>query len=453
MGEKAKRELSAGFEANFAKFIAKPMLWAKDSNKKMTFVGLTAILIGLFFIVAGGFMFQKVTFNIFPPTKDTNALTVNQTYLPGVTINEAAKIANDANKIVANTLSENFNQASYNSSGTTRDSIMQVDLISYKNRDIKSPQLVEELQKAFNNFKGAQIEVTQQDVGPPSSPFTIRIETDNRQSAFLLAKDMQNYLKNLTLTRISGETAKITNVSVGNPNFYNRADGVLYIDVKAEIDGSDTTTLFGLAQDAINKEYTSQKLAKFGLKSESIQFDIGFESDNQDSFKTLLFAFPILLLVIFIVLAVEFRSLLQPILIFMAIPFSFFGITLGLYLSDNSFSFFAMLGFFALVGLSIKNTILLTDFANQSRRVGLSAVDSAVAALEERFRPLVATSLTAIVAMVPLALMSPFWEGLAIVLIGGLLSSTFLVLTVFPYYYLGAEFLRVKSRKIIRRKI
>ena len=131
----------------------------------------------------------------------------------------------------------------------------------------------------------------------------------------------------------------------------------------------------------------------------------------------------------------------------MAIPLACLGLLWGFILTENPFSFFAMLGFFALIGLSIKNTILLTDFANQSRRAGLSAVDSAVAALEERFRPLVATSLTAIVAMIPLALTSPFWEGLAIVLIGGFLSSTFLVLTVFPYYYLGAEFLRVKSSK------
>jgi multidrug efflux pump subunit AcrB len=138
--------------------------------------------------------------------------------------------------------------------------------------------------------------------------------------------------------------------------------------------------------------------------------------------------------------------LLQPLLIFLAIPFSFFGITLGLYLTDNAFSFFAMLGFFALIGLSIKNTILLTDYANQLRRDGADAVDAAVGALGERFRPLVATSLTAVVSLIPLALMSPFWEGLAVVLIGGLLSSTFLVITVFPYYYLAAEFLRAAVR-------
>ena len=153
------------------------------------------------------------------------------------------------------------------------------------------------------------------------------------------------------------------------------------------------------------------------------------------------------MLVIYLLLIFEFRSFLQPLLIFMAIPFSLFGVTLGLYLSDNPFSFFAMLGFFALIGLSIKNTILLTDYANQSRRAGMGPVDSVHAALAERFRPLIATSLTAVVSLIPLAITSPFWEGLAVVLIGGLLSSTFLVITVFPYYYLAAEFLRVKTRR------
>jgi Cu/Ag efflux pump CusA len=106
------------------------------------------------------------------------------------------------------------------------------------------------------------------------------------------------------------------------------------------------------------------------------------------------------------------------------------------------------MGFFALIGLSLKNTILLTDYANQARKSGLGAIDSAVAALGERFRPLVATSLTAVVSLIPLAVTSPFWQGLAVVLIFGLLSSTTLVILVFPYYYLGGEFLRTHiSRK------
>jgi predicted RND superfamily exporter protein len=103
-----------------------------------------------------------------------------------------------------------------------------------------------------------------------------------------------------------------------------------------------------------------------------------------------------------------------------------------------------MLGFFALVGLSIKNTILLTDYANQGRRAGLGRVDAIVGAVEERFRPLLATSVTAIFSLLPLALISPFWESLAYTLIFGLISSTILVLLVFPYYYLGAEYLRMR---------
>jgi predicted RND superfamily exporter protein len=78
----------------------------------------------------------------------------------------------------------------------------------------------------------------------------------------------------------------------------------------------------------------------------------------------------------------------------------------------------------------------------------MGPIDAATAAVEERFRPLIATSLTAVFSLIPLAISSPFWQGLAVVLIGGLLSSTFLVVTVFPYYYLGGEYLRTHvSRK------
>ena len=114
----------------------------------------------------------------------------------------------------------------------------------------------------------------------------------------------------------------------------------------------------------------------------------------------------------------------------------------GLDITHNAISFFTMLGFFALIGLSIKNTILVTDYANQAKRAGMGTIDATVAALEERFRPLFATSMTAVVSLIPLALSSPFWQGLAVVLIFGLLSSTLLVITVFPYYYLGGEWLR-----------
>ena len=444
MGPKNVNEPAARYEARIAAFIGKPMLWARHSRKKLMGVGLTAVAIGFLFIGAGGFLFSKVTFNIFPPSKDTNGLNVQLSFPPGTTIEKAGEVTDNAARVLAEELGENMQYGSLYSSGTAQGGNLIVTILPYDKRDVRSPELAERLNERFKGFEGGTIEVGQLDIGPPTSAFNVRINTGgNREAAMRLADDVNKFLLNRELTRPSGEKAKIVTTEIANETAYTRADGKPYIQVAATFDGKDTSTLVTLAQNAIKEEFTQERVASYGLAKDALTFDLGQEQENQDSFKSLAMAFPILLLVIYLLLSIQFRSLLQPLLIFMAIPFSLFGITLGLYLTDNAFSFFAMLGFFALIGLSIKNTILLTDYANQLRRAGTPAVEAAVGALEERFRPLIATSLTAVVSLIPLALSSPFWEGLAVVLIFGLLSSTFLVITVFPYYYLGAEFLRL----------
>jgi multidrug efflux pump subunit AcrB len=448
MGAKNVHEPAARYEAKIAQFIGRPMLWARKSRKKLFGVGIAAVLIGFLFIGAGGWLFQKVTFNIFPPSKDSNGLSVTMKFAPGTDIKQAEALADKADAIVGGGLGQNFRTASYYSRASSSDASLAIYLLPYNKRDVTAPQLQDQLDQKFKNFPGANVQVSQQENGPPAAAFTVQIRTTNREAAQRLAKDLNNSLLNKELTRPSGKKAKITSTSISDPGTYYRADGKLYTEVTANFDGTDTTTLVTLAQDAVKKEFPAAVLRSYGLPNDVLYFDIGQEQENQDSFKTLALAFPILLLAIYLLLAVQFRSLAQPLLIFMAIPFSLFGITLGLFLTNNAFSFFSMLGFFALIGLSIKNTILLTDYANQLRRTGLSAVDSAVGAVGERFRPLIATSATAIVSLIPLTLASPFWQGLTVVLIFGLLSSTFLVLTVFPYYYLGAEFLRLRiSRK------
>ncbi len=251
------------------------------------------------------------------------------------------------------------------------------------------------------------------------------------------------------LVRPNGSEARFVNVRASSGDEFLRSNAKPIVTVVAGFDGTDTSTLVTLAQDDIEETYTSEKVASFGLEETAVSFNLGQEQENQDSFRVLALAFPGLLVVMYFLLAFQFRSLLQPLLIFMAIPFSIFGVMFGLFITDNAISFFSMLGFFALIGLSIKNTILLTDYSNQARRSGMSAVDAAAEGLKERFRPLFATSATAVVSLIPLAITSPFWQGLAVVLIFGLISSTFLVVTVFPYYYLGAEYLRsrISARK------
>lgn len=448
LGSKNVKEPAAALEAKVAHFVGKPMLWARNSRKRLFGVGTSAVLIGFLFIGASGMLFQKVTFNIFPPDKDSNGLMIQMSFAPGTTIKQAEAIADRADRIVADTLGKEFRSASYYSNTSSQKAMQVVYLTPYNERDITAPEITEQLDKKFKSFEGAQVKISQMNAGPPISNFNVQIQTDNRGAAEQLAKDIREYLQTAKLKRPDGTIAKISATSITDPGTYYRDDSKQYTGVSADFEDTDTTTLVTLAQDAIKKEFPPEKIASYGIPKNAIQFDLGQEEENQESFKTLAIAMPILLLAIYSLLALQFGSMLQPLLIFLAIPFSLFGITLGLYLTDNPFSFFSMLGFFALIGLSIKNTILLTDFANQLRRTGASAVDAAVGAVEERFRPLIATSLTAIVSLIPLSLASPFWQGLTVVLMFGLASSTFMVITVFPYYYLGAEYLRLRiSRK------
>jgi multidrug efflux pump subunit AcrB len=444
-------ELAAGLEHRIAAFIGKPMLWSKGSRVRQFSVGFGALLISTVFIGGALILFTKVTFNIFPASKDSNQIAVSIMYPAGTSIEEAETTADSVNKQVSSILGNNLVNASYYGIADNRSATLNISLTSYSDRDVKAPQLVDTINETLKGKQAASVNAYQVDVGPPSSGFTVNIKAANRAAATELAASVADYLENTTITRPSGEKARFTDVAVGNTDVYQRSDGEPVLSVSANFDGTDTTTLTTLAQTAVTDEFNDATLAEFGLTKDALSFDIGRESENQDSFQSLALAFPIVLVAIFVLLAVQFRSLLQPILIFMALPFSLFGVAFGLYITNNPISFFSLLGFFALIGLSIKNTILLTDYANQARRSGLGPIDAAVAAIAERFRPLIATSLTAIVSLIPLALSSPFWEGLAFTLIFGLASSTILVILVFPYFYLAGEYFRMKSANLFRK--
>src|SRR3989344_2364917 len=451
-GNKGASESPAHRAERFvASSLARPILWARFSRRRKTGLGLAAVVLGLGFIMIWAFMVTKVGFSIFPSTKDSNQLGVQMSFKEAKPIEEAKSIASRADQIIGQELGDDFVQATYLNSGMIISvEFNYIDLTNFREREVSAPQLTKSLEtKLSSNINEAEFKVSQIDVGPPTSPFTVRIESEDINSAQELADDLAGYLSTLVVTRPDGTTARLKNVRISNPEALIRRDGNNYIKVAGEFEDTDYSTLVLLAEDKIKNKFDANKLDQYNLKPDNLVVDAGQEEENQDSFKTLVIAFPLVLLAIYILLTFQFKSLLQPALIFMAIPFSLFGITMGLWLTDNPFSFFTMLGFFALIGLSIKNTILLTDYANQAQRAGSDAAEAAAISLQERFRPLVATSLTAVVALVPLYLSEPFWEGLAVTLMFGLLSSTLLVITVFPYYYLAAESFRHRiSRRL-----
>jgi HAE1 family hydrophobic/amphiphilic exporter-1 len=139
---------------------------------------------------------------------------------------------------------------------------------------------------------------------------------------------------------------------------------------------------------------------------------------------------------IYLVLASQFGSFLQPIAIMMALPLSLIGVMLGLFVGGSTLNMYSMIGFVMLMGLVVKNAILLVDNANQRRGEGETLVEALIGAGGTRFRPIVMTTLAMIFGMLPLALQ--IHEGssqnapMAHAVIGGLISSTLLTLVVVP---------------------
>lgn len=136
------------------------------------------------------------------------------------------------------------------------------------------------------------------------------------------------------------------------------------------------------------------------------------------------------------VLILEFRTFKSTLIVLSVIPLGIVGAVLALLVTGNSLSFVAIVGLIALAGIEVKNTILLVDFTNQLREQGKSLEEAIREAGEVRFLPIILTSMTAIGGLLPIALSSnPLISPLAIVLIGGLISSTLLSRVVTPVVY------------------
>src|SRR5690606_23951939 len=139
---------------------------------------------------------------------------------------------------------------------------------------------------------------------------------------------------------------------------------------------------------------------------------------------------------IYLVLASQFGSFVQPLAIMMALPLALVGVMLGLLAGGSTLNMYSMIGFVMLMGLVVKNAILLVDNANQHRRDGASLVEALLEAGGTRFRPIIMTTLAMIFGMLPLALAihegSDQSASMAHAVIGGLISSTLLTLVVVP---------------------
>ena len=165
----------------------------------------------------------------------------------------------------------------------------------------------------------------------------------------------------------------------------------------------------------------------------------GDSRDFVESTSSLLFAFGLALILIYLVLAAQFESFRDPLVIMFTVPLALVGALLSLWYFDQSLNIFSQIGIIMLIGLVSKNGILMVEFANQRKAAGLSAYDAIVDAAAARFRPILMTSLSTILGVLPMALAwgagAESRVSMGIAVVGGLTVASVFTLFVIPAMY------------------
>ena len=169
----------------------------------------------------------------------------------------------------------------------------------------------------------------------------------------------------------------------------------------------------------------------------------GNYEDQQESFSSLIMLLLLSLMLVYIVMAAQFESFKMPFIIMMAIPFAFTGVVLALLMTNTPLSIVAALGAVMLVGIVTKNGIVLIDFINLMRERGVPLYEAIARSCHSRLRPVLMTSLTTILGMVPMALStgegSETWRPMGIAVIGGMVFSTIITMIIVPAIYASMD--------------
>ncbi len=165
----------------------------------------------------------------------------------------------------------------------------------------------------------------------------------------------------------------------------------------------------------------------------------GQSEEMEASFNSLLFALGLAIFLVYLVMASQFESLLHPFVILFSIPLAAVGVALALWLTDTRLSVIVFIGLIMLAGIVVNNAIVLVDLINQLRDRGLERINAIREAARLRLRPIMMTTLTTVLGLLPMALGlgegSEMRTPMAITVIGGLLTSTFLTLVIVPVMY------------------
>jgi HAE1 family hydrophobic/amphiphilic exporter-1 len=230
---------------------------------------------------------------------------------------------------------------------------------------------------------------------------------------------------------------------VNGPTQIKRKDRIRQVTVVSNI-------LKGAALNEITREVQA-RLVALNLPAD-VSYDFGGQVEmNAEMFQTLTLALALAVIFVYMVLASQFGSFLQPFALMLALPLSIIGAVLGLLVANRLFDMVAFIGLIMLMGLVTKNSILLIDYTNVLRRRGMERTQAILEAGATRLRPILMTSLAMILGMIPVAFglgaSSNFRAGIGFTIIGGLISSTVLTLVIVPVFYIILDNVEARFKK------
>ena len=209
------------------------------------------------------------------------------------------------------------------------------------------------------------------------------------------------------------------------PSEIIRENSERVITVRADYVGSLRSALSRVASVLTGKSVNG---ARIEVSGENVEF--------MKSLRSLVFIFMVAVLLVYMIMAAAFESLLYPFIILFEVPLSLIGVAFLLFLTRTSLNAISLIGIIVLIGIVVNDGIVLVDCINRYRRKGLNVRESVLQGASERFRPILMTSATTILGLLPLALsVNTIGSPLGIAVIGGLLSSTLLTLFIIPILY------------------
>lgn len=289
-----------------------------------------------------------------------------------------------------------------------------------------------------NAYFGAQVQRIQR--GRDDVRVMVRLPLEERRS---LAD-----LNQILIATPSGNEVPLSHIAQlipgKSPSTIRRIDRYRTVNVTADIDKQSTnmTTL-----NADLKVFLDNLVTQYPGINHSLE---GEAKEQRESFGSLGWGLVFVFFIIYALLAIPFKSYIQPLIVMSVIPFGLIGAFVGHWIMGMNLTIFSLLGMLALIGVVVNDSLVLVDFINKKRQEGISTANAVLTAGASRFRPVMLTSLTTFIGLMPLlfekSTQAQFLIPMAISLGFGILFATFITLILVPVNYLIVE--RVKGNKV-----